>query len=322
MYNAAGQGKARGDSAAQPDRVGATRCFVAFAMEQLEASVDKWRGGSISGSGHSQYWRSYASCGDKPERVVGWPSHWDAFNYYSLAGASMVRDEESICMEMIVCRDVHFGYLTGAGEVTVLRGVDVTVEKGEHVAIVGPSGAGKSTFLRLCAAQAWPTKGEVHIGNDIVTNKLRGSALASFRREQVGLVFQQFSLLPTLTALENVMLPLLPYCARRPLRQRAVSLLEEVGLEARTGHYPSQLSGGEQQRVAIARALIASPPLLLADEPTGSLDATTGLQVIRLLDRLCREHDCTLVVVTHDTNIAAFADKRLKMVDGCLEEMS
>lgn len=225
-------------------------------------------------------------------------------------------------MEMIVCTDVHFGYLTGAGEVTVLRGVDVVVEKGEHVAIVGPSGAGKSTFLRLCAAQAWPTMGEVRIGNDIVTNNLHGSALARFRREQVGLIFQQFSLLPTLTALENVMLPLLPYCGRRPLKQRAALLLEEVGLEARTGHYPSQLSGGEQQRVAIARALIAAPPLLLADEPTGSLDATTGLQVIRLLDRLCREHGCTLVVVTHDANIATFADRRLKMVDGRLEELS
>ena len=225
-------------------------------------------------------------------------------------------------MEMIVCTGVQFGYLTGAGEVNVLRGVDVVVEKGEHVAIVGPSGAGKSTFLRLCAAQAWPTKGEVNIDGSIVTNELRGSALARFRREQVGLIFQQFSLLPTLTALENVMLPLLPYCSRRLLRQRAASLLEEVGLKARTGHYPSQLSGGEQQRVAIARALIAAPPLLLADEPTGSLDAATGLQVITLLDALCREHECTLVVVTHDTNIATFADRRLKMVEGHLEEMS
>ena len=225
-------------------------------------------------------------------------------------------------MEMIVCQDVHFGYLTGAGEVTVLCGVDVVVEKGEHVAIVGASGVGKSTFLRLCAAQSWPTKGEVKIGDVVVTNELHGSALARFRREQVGLIFQQFSLLPTLTALENVMLPLLPYCARRLLRQRAMLLLEEVGLAARTGHYPSQLSGGEQQRIAIARALIAAPPLLLADEPTGSLDAATGLQVIRLLDMLCREHGCTLVVVTHDTHIATFADRRLKMVDGHLEEVS
>jgi len=221
-------------------------------------------------------------------------------------------------MEMIVCANVHFKYETGAGEVTVLRGIDVAVQKGEHVAIVGASGAGKSTFLRLCAALAWPTQGEVKIGEGCATSEFRGSALARFRREQVGLVFQQFSLLPTLTALENVLLPLLPYCSRRLLRKRAQSLLTEVGLESRIDHYPSQLSGGEQQRVAIARALIAMPPLLLADEPTGSLDATTGLQIIRLLDALCREHGCTLVVVTHDENIAAFADRRLKMVEGRL----
>lgn len=225
-------------------------------------------------------------------------------------------------MEMIVCTNVHFTYETGAGEVTVLRGIDVAVQKGEHVAIVGASGAGKSTFLRLCAALAWPTKGEVKIGAGSITSELRGSALARFRREQVGLVFQQFSLLPTLTALENVLLPLLPYCSRRLLRKRALSLLAEVGLESRIDHYPSQLSGGEQQRVAIARALIAMPPLLLTDEPTGSLDATTGLQVIRLLDALCREHGCTLVVVTHDENIVTFADRRLKMVEGRLEDYS
>lgn len=223
-------------------------------------------------------------------------------------------------MKMIVCSNVYFKYITAAGEVTVLRGVDVAVQKGEHVAIVGPSGAGKSTFLRLCAALNWPTQGEVCIGDGIVTNELRGSALALFRREQVGLVFQQFSLLPTLSALENVMLPLLPYCSRRLLRKRATSLLAEVGLAARTAHYPGQLSGGEQQRVAIARALIASPPLLLADEPTGSLDAATGMQIIQLLDTLCREHGCTLIVVTHDANIATVADRRLKMADGRLED--
>lgn len=222
-------------------------------------------------------------------------------------------------MEMIVCANVHFTYETGAGEVAVLRGIDVAVQQGEHVAIVGASGAGKSTFLRLCAALAWPTQGEVKIGAGCATTELRGSALARFRREQVGLVFQQFSLLPTLTALENVLLPLLPYCPQRLLRKRAQSLLSEVGLGSRMNHYPSQLSGGEQQRVAIARALIAMPPLILADEPTGSLDATTGLQVIRLLDALCREHGCTLVVVTHDENIAACADRRLKMVEGRLE---
>jgi len=223
-------------------------------------------------------------------------------------------------MELIVCLQVQFSYITGAGEVTVLRGVDMVVQQGEHVAIVGPSGAGKSTLLRLIAALDWPSSGDVRVANGISTRQLRGAALARFRREQVGLIFQQFSLLPTLSALENVMLPLLPYSPRQRLRKRAASLLAEVGLETRIDHFPGQLSGGEQQRVAIARALIASPPLLLADEPTGSLDSVTGMQIIKQLDTLCREHGCTLVVVTHDMHIAEVADRRLRMVDGQLEE--
>jgi putative ABC transport system ATP-binding protein len=223
-------------------------------------------------------------------------------------------------MELIVCSQVQFSYVTGAGEVTVLRGVDMAVQQGEHVAIVGPSGAGKSTLLRLIAALDWPSGGDVRVANGISTRQLRGAALARFRREQVGLIFQQFSLLPTLSALENVMLPLLPYSPRQRLRKRAASLLAEVGLETRIDHFPGQLSGGEQQRVAIARALIASPPLLLADEPTGSLDSLTGMQIIKQLDTLCREHGCTLVVVTHDMHIAEVADRRLRMVDGQLEE--
>src|SRR5438874_3857739 len=135
-------------------------------------------------------------------------------------------------MEMIVCSQVHFSYMTGAGEVEVLRGVNLQVEQGTHVSIVGPSGAGKSTLLRLCAALDWPGRGEVKVGG-VATRQLRGAGLARFRREQVGLVFQQFALLPALSALENVMLPLLPYCSRRVLRKRALSLLGEVGLAAR-----------------------------------------------------------------------------------------
>jgi putative ABC transport system ATP-binding protein len=222
--------------------------------------------------------------------------------------------------KMIKCSDVHFSYRTGAGEVEVLRGIGMTVGRGEHVAIVGPSGAGKSTLLRLCAALEWPTSGCVSVGARTSTKELRGAELARFRREQVGLVFQQFSLLPALTAMENVMLPLLPYCKRSLLQKRAASLLAEVGLAARAKHYPDQLSGGEQQRVAIARALVASPPLILADEPTGSLDSKTGMQVITLLDSLCREHGCTLVVVTHDAAIAALANRQLRMADGLIPQ--
>jgi putative ABC transport system ATP-binding protein len=220
-------------------------------------------------------------------------------------------------MEMIICSQVHYSYYTGAGKVSVLRDVDLTVREGEHVAVVGPSGAGKSTLLRLCAAMACPAEGDIYVGG-VSTHTLRGKELARFRREKVGLVFQQFSLLPTLNAIENVMLPLLPYASHRVLRARAASLLVEVGLGKRLEHYPDQLSGGEQQRVAIARALIASPPLLLADEPTGSLDSVTGKQVITLLDMLCQEHGCTLIVVTHDAAIAAVADRTVKMMDGHL----
>ena len=221
---------------------------------------------------------------------------------------------------MIICSQVHYSYSTGAGEVVVLQGVDMAISRGEHVAIVGPSGAGKSTLLRLCAALDLPKSGNLQVGG-VETRSLQGATLARFRREQVGLVFQQFSLLPALSALENVMLPLLPYWPRRALQKRAVSLLAEVGLEKRIEHYPEQMSGGEQQRVAIARALVASPPLLLADEPTGSLDSSTSKQIMNLLNTLCREHGCTLIVVTHDANVAALADRTIRMVDGHLEDL-
>jgi len=223
-------------------------------------------------------------------------------------------------MEMIVCGDVHHSYPTGAGELVVLRGINLLIEQGEHVAIVGPSGAGKSTLLRLCAALDLPTSGEVRVGG-IPTRELHGTALARFRREHVGLIYQQFSLLPTLTSLENVMLPLLPYRSRHALRKRAIPLLTEVGLRERMEHYPEQLSGGEQQRVAIARAMIASPHLLLADGPTGSLDSGTGKQIMTLLNMLCSEYGCTLVVVTHDANIATLAHRTIRMIDGRLDDI-
>jgi len=218
-------------------------------------------------------------------------------------------------MEMIVCSQVHLSYITGAGKVEVLRGVDMVVQQGEHVAIVGPSGAGKSTLLRLCAALDWPDSGHVRIARGIVTHELRGAALARFRREQVGLVFQQFSLLPSLTALENVMVPA-EIRGENHARSRAGDLLKQVGLDGRLNHYPVQLSGGEQQRVAIARAFINQPKILFADEPTGNLDAETASDIIKLIFDLNATRGTTLLLVTHDQELSRQAGRLIQLRGG------
>ena len=205
-------------------------------------------------------------------------------------------------------------YTTPNGKLTVLRDVGLQVQRGEFLAITGQSGAGKTTLLALLGALDIPDSGEIWL-DDIAVHRLQGSAAADFRRQKIGFVFQLFYLLPNLTALENVVAPLLPYRRKLDfdLRQRACELLESVGLGDRMDHPPARLSGGEQQRVAIARALINQPAVLLADEPTGNLDPHTGVEVLDVLREQRRMGDQTLIMVTHDPQIAETADRRIHL---------
>ena len=202
------------------------------------------------------------------------------------------------------------------GAVTAVRDFTAAIDRGEFVALMGPSGSGKSTALHLIAGLEQPTGGRViYEGNDLTG--LDEDALALWRRNSIGLVFQAFHLIPTLSALENVALPLYPQAvppAER--RRRATSKLEMVGLSDRTTHRPSRLSGGEQQRVAVARALIGDPGLILADEPTGNLDSETGAAILTLFHRLRDKAGVAVVIVTHDHDIAATADRIIRMKDG------
>jgi putative ABC transport system ATP-binding protein len=211
---------------------------------------------------------------------------------------------------------VHKAFASPAGTIEVLRGVNLRVAGGETVAIVGESGSGKSTLLSLLAGLDVPTHGSVRLdGADL--GALTEGELARFRARRLGIVFQQFHLMSGLTALENVSLPLeLQGATDADLRAREV--LEQVGLTQRAGHLPSRLSGGECQRVAIARALVVEPALLLADEPSGSLDAATGDAVDRLLFELVERRGATLVLVTHSDRLAAACNRCLKLADGVL----
>lgn len=215
---------------------------------------------------------------------------------------------------MIELRGVSKTVPSGAGSLTILHPLDLTIDGGRVMAITGPSGSGKSTLLGLLAGLDAPSTGSVIVdGVDITA--LDEDALARLRGTRIGFVFQFFHLLPSLTALENVLVPMeiagVPRAAGR-----ARELLTEVGLAERGHHYPSQLSGGEQQRVAIARALANDPPILLADEPTGNLDSTTGHQIIALLLDVNRTRNTTLVLVTHDPELAAVADVSIALRDG------
>jgi len=204
------------------------------------------------------------------------------------------------------------------GTLHILHEVDFSVAAGQTLAIVGASGSGKSTLLSLIAGLDTPTTGTVHLGGvDIFA--LDEDARAALRARQVGFVFQSFQLLANLTALENVMLPL-ELAGRRDARAAARRMLERVGLGERLGHYPRVLSGGEQQRVALARAFVVEPAVLLADEPTGSLDHATGERVMQLMFDLNREHGTTLVLVTHDPAIAARCERRIAIEAGRARE--
>jgi putative ABC transport system ATP-binding protein len=219
---------------------------------------------------------------------------------------------------MIELRGVTKSVPSGTGTLTILHPLDLRIETKTVSAITGPSGSGKSTLLGLIAGLDGPTAGQVLIdGTDITA--LDEDGLARLRGTKIGFVFQFFHLLPSLTAMENVMVPMEIAGAKDPGR-RAASLLAEVGLQDRGHHYPSQLSGGEQQRVAIARALANDPPLLLADEPTGNLDTGTGHSIIELLLGINRARGTTLVLVTHDPELAAKADVRIALRDGRVVE--
>jgi len=212
--------------------------------------------------------------------------------------------------------DLHLSLVGGAGPVNILCGIDLTVEQGETISIVGPSGAGKTTLLMALSGLERPTAGRVRVAG-FELGDADEDQLARFRRRHIGIVFQSFHLVPTMTALENVALPL-EFSGQPDAMNRAARALEATGLAARLAHFPGQLSGGEQQRVALARAFVARPSLILADEPTGNLDRETGQKVIQLLFDLQQEQNTTLLLVTHDEQLADRCQRTIRMADGLL----
>ncbi|MHA7817313.1 MAG: ABC transporter ATP-binding protein [Pseudohaliea sp.] len=219
---------------------------------------------------------------------------------------------------MITARALRKRVPVAGGELEILKGIDLEIKSGETVAIIGASGSGKSTLLGLLAGLDLASEGSIEIGN-VALDRLDEDGRALLRAREIGFVFQSFQLLPALTALENAMLPL-ELRGDGEAADRAGRYLERVGLGERAGHYPRQLSGGEQQRVAIARAFAAEPHILFADEPTGNLDTATGERIVDLLFALNREEGTTLVLVTHDEGLAARCERCLRMTAGELEE--
>lgn len=218
----------------------------------------------------------------------------------------------------IALDSVHLSLGSGASRVHILKGVSVSIAAGEAVGLVGPSGSGKSTLLMVAAGLERQDSGRITIaGQDL--SVLDEDGLARFRGRSIGIVFQAFHLIPTMTALENVAIPL-ELAGRADAHRRAREELDAVGLGARLNHYPPQLSGGEQQRVALARALAPSPAILVADEPTGNLDEGTGRQIIDLMFQMKRERGSTLVLVTHDLALAARCDRRIRLRSGEIVE--
>jgi putative ABC transport system ATP-binding protein len=215
---------------------------------------------------------------------------------------------------MIEVTDLSKSFLSGGRRMEILKGINLKIGKGEVVAIEGPSGSGKSTLLGLLAGFDSPTHGSIRIDGEEIT-ALDEDQLALLRGKKLGFVFQSYNLIPTLTAEENVMLPL-ELLRHGDAQERARELLSAVGLDERLGHYPAQLSGGEQQRVAIARAFACNPSILLADEPTGNLDSSTGAMILDLLLALNRRHGTTLVLVTHDPALSRLTDRVVLLLDG------
>ena len=221
---------------------------------------------------------------------------------------------------MIRCLDVRKVFKQGENEIIALAGISLDIAKGSFAVIMGPSGSGKSTLLHLIGGLDRPSSGELLVDNRLV-GQMADDQVTLFRRKKIGFVFQFFNLLPSLTALENVALPLvLDGRARLDAESRAAVLLKKVGLETRKEHLPEELSGGEIQRVAMARGLVFDPPILLADEPTGNLDSKNGNAILSLLRQISKEDGCTVVMVTHSEEAAAFGDRRIYLRDGRIEK--
>ena len=216
----------------------------------------------------------------------------------------------------ISVKNLYKIYRVGEMKVRALDGVDFEIYKGEFVAIVGTSGSGKSTLLNMLAGLEKPTRGEIEIGSTHI-EKMTEKQLVTFRREKVGFIFQSYNLLNTMNAVENVALPLsFRGVSKRNRLKQARKFMDLVGVGDQAGHMPNQMSGGQQQRVGIARALVVNPQIIFADEPTGNLDSRTTMEVLRLLQKIVREQGQTLIMVTHDNNLASYADRRIRIVDG------
>jgi putative ABC transport system ATP-binding protein len=229
-----------------------------------------------------------------------------------------LRKSTTKLVPIVTLSDVHVRLASRAGPVHILRGIDLTINTGDQVGLVGPSGAGKSTLMMILAGMEQASSGRVEVAGQPL-HSMTPDGMADFRRDYLGIVFQSFHLVPSMTALENIALPL-ELAEDADAFVKAQHFLQEVGLGARGDHYPAQLSGGEQQRVALARALVSQPALLLADEPTGNLDQSTGKIIIDLLFSLTQKHGTTLFLITHDEALASRCQRVLHMHDGLIRE--
>ena len=219
---------------------------------------------------------------------------------------------------LVKIKDLKKHYKVGDEKIEALRGINLEIAQGEFISIVGTSGSGKSTLLNIMSGLERPTKGEIIIGKASL-NKIKEKKLSDFRRDNIGFIFQSYNLLAPLTALENTVLPLIfRGIGKREREKRGKEILQVVGLEDRMYNKPNQMSGGQQQRVSIARALINNPKIIFADEPTGNLDSKTTVEILELLISSARKNNSTLVMVTHDPNVAARADRTIHLKDGMI----
>ena len=231
----------------------------------------------------------------------------------TVTGKQEAADSRKVAISV---KNLYKIYRVGEMKVRALDGVDFEIYKGEFVAIVGTSGSGKSTLLNMLAGLEKPTRGEIEIGSTHI-EKMTEKQLVTFRREKVGFIFQSYNLLNTMNAVENVALPLsFRGVSKRNRLKQARKFMDLVGVGGQARHMPNQMSGGQQQRVGIARALVVNPQIIFADEPTGNLDSKTTMEVLRLMQKIVREQDQTLVMVTHDNNLASYADRRIRIMDG------